>query len=166
MFSTENDDIQMAISRFVDKYSLPKGELPALSKALSAKFGNNTVYGDVINTANYEYTVIYRGIEDFDIIEYHKINKTIHDEYDRNRRQIPNAINQLSGGNEITEGEYNSDSYNATDREANGNYAGLDKETPQGESQQVTSNASSKEHQRRSTRLSRYHKDNVSWIRK
>jgi hypothetical protein len=61
IFSTENDDIQMAISKFVDKYSLPKGELPALSKALSAKFSNNTAYGDVINTANYEYTVIYRG---------------------------------------------------------------------------------------------------------
>ena len=59
MFSTENDDIQMAFGRFVDKYSLPKGELPALSKALSAKFSNNTAYGDVINTANYEYTVVY-----------------------------------------------------------------------------------------------------------
>ena len=73
--------------------------MPALSEALSAKFGNNTAYGDVINTANYEYTVVYRGVEDFDIIEYHKINKTIHDEYDRKRGQIPNAINQLSGGN-------------------------------------------------------------------
>jgi len=38
----------MAIGGFVDKYSLPKGELPALSKALSAKYGNNTAYGDVI----------------------------------------------------------------------------------------------------------------------
>ena len=142
-----NKAIQEAIGRFVDKYSLPKGELPALSSALSAKFGNNTAYGDVITTANYEYTVIYRGVEDFDIIEYHKINKTIHEQYDRKRGQIPNAINQLSGGNEITKGEYNSNSYNASDREADGNYAGLDQEAPQGESQQTQSDVSGQEHQ-------------------
>lgn len=121
---------------------------------------------DVITTANDEYTINYKGVEDFDIIEYHKINKTIHDEYDRKRGQIPNAINQLSGGNEITEGEYNSNNYNASEGEANGYNAGLDKEAPQGESQQTQSNASSKEYQGRNTRLSRYHKDNVSWIRK
>ncbi len=92
---------------------------------------------------------------DFDIIEYHKINKTIHDEYDRKRGQIPNAINQLSGGNEITEGEYNSNNYNASEGEANGYNAGLDKEAPQGESQQTQSNVSSQEYQERNTRLSK-----------
>ena len=42
----------------------------------------------------------------------------------------------------------------------------LDSTTSQRESQQTSSDVSSQEYQRRSTRLSRYHKDNVSWIRK
>ena len=51
MFSTENDDIQMAIDRFVNKSSLPKGELPSLSSALITKYGNKTAYGDVIQNS-------------------------------------------------------------------------------------------------------------------
>ena len=63
-----------------------------------------------------------------------KINELLHDEYDRKRGQIPDALNKLSGGNEIAEGEYNSDSYNVTDGEAVGYNAGLDKEAQQRES--------------------------------
>ena len=112
--------------------------------------------GDVIQTANYEYTMNYKGAGEFDIIEYHPIDNNLKDKvYDR-----------LSLRDELAEGECDSDSYHVTKSEADEYNAGLDKETRQGESQQVTSNASSKEHQRRSTRLSRYHKDNVSWIRK
>lgn len=55
----------------------------------------------------------------------------------------------MSGGNEITEGEYNSDNYDVTNREADGYYAGLDKETSQGESEQTQSDAGSQKHQRR-----------------
>jgi len=93
MFSIENDDIQMAIGRFVDKYSLPKGELPALIRALSEKFSNKTAYGDVIHTANYEYTVIYRGVEDFDIIEYHPIDNNKHE---RINEKIKHRISRIS----------------------------------------------------------------------
>ena len=122
--------------------------------------------GDVIQTANYEYTMNYKGAGEFDIIEYHPIDNNLKDKvYDKNRR-ISGVYDRLSLRDEITEGECDSDSYHVTKSEADEYNAGLDKETPQGESQQVTSNASSKEHQRRSTRLSRYHKDNVSWIRK
>lgn len=143
-----NKAIQEAIGRFVDKYSLPKGELPALSSALSAKFGNNTAYGDVITTANYEYTVIYRGVEDFDIIEYHAIDNNLNDKYnDRQRKEFPESPDRWSSRNGFTEGEYNSNSYNVTDREADGNYAGLDQEALQGESQQTQSDVSGQEHQ-------------------
>ena len=142
-----NKAIQEAIGRFVDKYSLPKGELPALSSALSAKFGNNTAYGDVITTANYEYTVIYRGVEDFDIIEYHPIENNNNEINDRERNKISGVTDRLSSGDEITEGEYQSDNYNASDREADGNYAGLDQEASQGESQQTQSDVSGQEHQ-------------------
>lgn len=148
-----NKVIQESIGGFIDKYSLPKGELPTLSKALLSRFGNKTAYGDVVNTAEYEYTVNYKGAGEFDIIEYHRINNTIHEQYDRKRGQIPNAINQLSRGNEITEGEYNSDNYNASEGEADGYYAGLDQETSQGEPQQTQSNVSGQENQRGSTRL-------------
>ena len=122
--------------------------------------------GDVIQTANYEYTMNYKGAGEFDIIEYHPIDNNLKDKvYDKNRRSS-GVYDRLSLRDELAEGECDSDSYHVTKSEADEYNAGLDKETRQGESQQVTSNASSKEHQRRSTRLSRYHKDNVSWIRK
>jgi len=146
-FSTENDDIRFAIDRFVNKYELPSGELGSLSRTLSSLFGNKTVYGETVRTANYEYTINYRGVEDFDIIEFHRINRTIHEQYDRKRGQISDALIQLSGGDELTEGEYNSDSYDASDGEANGYNAGLDKETSQGESEQTKSDAGSQKHQ-------------------
>lgn len=57
----------------------------------------------------------------------------------------------MSGGNEITEGEYNSDNYDVTNRETDGYYAGLDKETSQGESEQTQSDAGSQKYQRRIT---------------
>ncbi len=63
-FSTTNPDIQA----FINKYDLPKGELATLSSTLMTKYGNKTIYGDVIQTANYEYTVNYKGAGEFDII--------------------------------------------------------------------------------------------------
>lgn len=128
-------------------------------------YGNKTAYGDVIQTANYEYTVNYKGAGEYDIIEYHKINNTIREQYDRKRGQIPNAIDQLSGGNEITEGEYNSNNYNALEGEADGYYAGLDKKASQGESQQAQSNVSSEEYQRRNTRLIKTGADGTNYPR-
>lgn len=153
-FSTENDDIQMAVGGFINKSSLPKGELPALSSALLTKYGNKEDYGCVIQTANYEYTVNYKGGGEFDIIEYHPIDININNKYnDREREKFPESPDRWSSRNGFTEGEYNSSSYNATDRESDGNNVGLDKETPQGESQQAESNAGSQEHQGRGTRL-------------
>ena len=166
MFSTENDDIQMAIDRFVDKYSLPKGELPALSSALSSKFGNKTAYGDVIHTANYEYTVIYRGVEDFDIIEYHQIDNSKYEKINnKESRGVRGSLNRVSSGNETTKRKYSSDNYNASDREATRNHAGLDKEASQRESQQTQGNVSGKEHQGRSTRLVKTGADGTTFPR-
>ena len=128
----------MAIERFVDKYSLPKGEIPVLSSKLSSMFGNNTAYGYVITTANYEYTEIYKEVEDFDIIEYHPIDNNINDKYnDREREEFPESPDRWSSRNGFAEGEYNSNSYNAADREADGDNVGLDSQTSQGESQQT-----------------------------
>lgn len=166
MFSAENDDIQMAIGRFVDKYSLPEGELPVLSKALSAKFGNNTAYGDVITTANYEYTVIYRGIEDFDIIEYHLIEKEVSDEInDKERKGFSGDIDRMSARDEITKRKYPSDNYHIEDGETDGNNARLDSTTSQRESQQTQSDVSSQEYQRRSTRLVKTDADGTNFPR-
>ena len=144
----------MAISGFVDKYSLPQGELPVLSSALMSKYGNNTAYGDVIQTANYEYTVNYKGEGEFDIIEYHTIDNSIKDKYnDREKEEFPESPDRWSSRNGFTEGEYNSNSYDATDREADGYYVGLDQEAPQGEPQQTQGDVSGQEHQRWGTRL-------------
>jgi len=52
----------------------------------------------------------------------------------------------LPSFDEAAQREYNSSSYNVTDRETNGNNAGLDKEPLQGESQQTQSDVSGKEH--------------------
>ena len=146
-FSTENDDIQMAVGRFVDKYSLPKGELPALSNALSSKFSNKTAYGNVIHTANYEYTVIYRGVEDFDIIEYHPIDINLNNKVNDKDRRSAGSYDRLSARDELAEGECDSNNYDVTESEANKYNAGLDKETRQGEAKQAQSDVSSEEHQ-------------------
>ena len=165
-FSTENDDIQMAIGGFVNKNSLPKGELPALSSALLTKYGNKKDFGTVIHTANFEYTVNYKGAGEFDIIEYHAIDNNINDRYnDRERKQVPGAIDRLSSGNEVAEGEYNSSSYNVTDRETDGNNAGLDTEASQGESQQAEGNVGSQEHQGGGTRLIKTGADGTAFPR-
>lgn len=148
-------NLQMAVDRFVDKYSLPKGELPALSSALMVKYGNKEDYGCVICTANYEYTVIYKGAGEFDIIEYHPIDNNINNKvYDKNRRSA-GSYDRLSARDEIAQGERNSDSYNASEGRTDANYVGLDQETSQRESQQTQSNASGQEYQRGSTRLSK-----------
>ncbi len=138
------DDIQA----FIDKHNLPKGEFPILYSALITKYGNNTAYGDIICTANYEYTVIYKGAGEFDIIEYHKIDNNTNNEYnDRERKGFPGSINGLSARDEITQGKYNSDSYNVEDGETNGNNAGLDISASQGESKQAEGDASGQQHQ-------------------
>ena len=144
----ENLQQARAIQAFIGKRDLPKDELPVLSEALMTKYGNKTAYGDVICTANYEYTVNYKGAGEFDIIEYHKIDNNTNNEYnDREREGFPEFSNRWSTRNEFAERQYNSDSYNAEDGETNGNYAGLDNSTQQGESEQVESDASSYEHQ-------------------
>lgn len=107
----------------------------------------STAYGDVIQTANYEYTINYKGAGEFDIIEYHPIDNNLKDKvYDKNRRSS-GAYDRLSLRDELAEGECDSDSYNVTESEADEYNAGLDKETRQGESQQAQSNVSSQEHQ-------------------
>ncbi len=147
-FDGSNPDIQMAYGRFVDKYSLPKGELPILSNALSEKYGNKTAYGDVIYTADYEYTVIYRGVEDFDIIEYHPINNEKNEKITNKEREgVRGSLDRVSSRDEITQRKYPSDNYHVTDGKAIGNNVGLDSSTSQGESQQTSDNVSSEEHQ-------------------
>ncbi len=95
-----------------------------------------------------------KGEGEFDIIEYHLIDNSINDNYnEREKEGFPESPNRWSSRNEITKGEYNSDSYNASDGEADGYNAGLDKETSSRESQQTSSDASSHEHQGRGTRL-------------
>ncbi len=129
------------LQQFVSKDSLPKGELPSLSSALLTKYNNNTVYGETVHTANYEYTVNYKGAGEFDIIEHHPIDNNVNNNYnDRERKGFPGSLDGLSSRDEITQGEYNSDSYNVEDGEANGNNAGLDKQTSQRESKQSQSN--------------------------
>ena len=136
------------LQQYINKYDLPKGELPTLSETLMTKYGNNTAYGEVIQTANYEYTVNYKGAGEFDIIEYHPIDNNTNNEYnDRERKGFSESPDRWSTRNEITKGEYNSDSFNVEDREANGDYAGLDIQTSQGESKQAESNDGSNQHQ-------------------
>lgn len=71
----------------------------------------------------------------------------------------------MSLRDELAEGECDSDSYHVTKSEADEYNAGLDKETRQGESQQVTGDDSSKEHQRRSTRLIKTGADGTNFPR-
>ena len=144
IFSPENDDIQM----FISQSSLPKGEFSKLESALITKYGNKEEYGAVITTADYEYTVNYKGGGEFDIIEYHLIDNNINDYYnERERENFQESPDRWSSRNGFTEGEYNSSSYHVTKREANGYNAGLDQETLQGEPDQTTSDAGGQEHQ-------------------
>ena len=136
------------LQQYIDKHNLPKGELPVLSEALMNKYGNKTAYGDVICTANYEYTVNYKGAKEFDIIEYHKIDNNIKsDYYDRKNKDFSEYADERAIQDEVARRKYNSDSYNVEDREANGDNAGLDKSTSQGESEQTEDNVSSQQHQ-------------------
>ena len=136
------------LQQYINKYDLPKGELSTLSSALMTKYGNNTAYGDVIQTANYEYTVNYKGAGEFDIIEYHQIDNNIkNDYYDRKNEGFSEYADERTIQNEITRQEYNSNSYNVEDREANGNNAKLDKTASQGESKQAESNDGNSQHQ-------------------
>ena len=136
------------LQQYINKYRLPKGELSTLSSTLMTKYGNKTAYGDVIQTANYEYTVNYKGAGEFDIIEYHQIDNNLKDKInDKERRRVPGSLDRLSTRDEITKGEHPSDSYNAEDREADGNNARLDKQTSQGEPKQTESNVSGQQHQ-------------------
>ncbi len=143
-FSLTDDDIQA----FVDKYDLPKGELPSLASTLMTKHGNKTAYGDVVHTANYEYTVNYKGAGEFDIIECHKIDNNLNTEYnDRERKEFSESPDRWSTRNEVTQGKYNSDSFNVENREADGDYAGLDLQASQGKPQQNEDNNGSNQHQ-------------------
>ena len=136
------------LQQYIAKSTLPKGELSVLSSALMTKYGNNTSYGDVIQTANYEYTVNYKGAGEFDIIEYHQIDNNLNNNYnDRERKGFPESLDRLSSRDEVAKGKYNSDSYHVENREANGNNVGLDKQTSQGKSNQTSNNASSSQHQ-------------------
>ncbi len=136
------------LQQYINKHDLPKGELSTLSSALMTKYGNSTAYGDIIQTANYEYTVNYKGAGEYDIIEYHQIDNNIKNEYnDRERKGFPESPDRWATRNEVTQGEYNSDSFNVEDREANGDNVRLDKQTLQGESKQSQSNDGSSQHQ-------------------
>ena len=136
------------LQQYINKHNLLKGELSVLSSALMTKHGNNTAYGDVIHTANYEYTVNYKGAGEYDIIEYHKIDNNLNTKIDDTERKgISGTIDRMSARDEITEGQYPCSSYNIEDREANGNNVELDKATPQGESKQTESNVSGQQHQ-------------------
>ena len=140
------------LQQYINKYDLPKGELSTLSSALMTKYGNNTAYGDVIQTANYEYTVNYKGAGEFDIIEYHEIDNNINNTInDTERKGVSGTLNRLSFRDEITERQYPCNSYNVEDREANGNNAKLDKTASQGESKQAESNDGSSQNQGWST---------------
>ena len=103
-------------------------------------------------TANYEYTVNYKGAGEFDIIEYHLIDNNLKDKVYGKSRRSSGSYDRLSLRDELAEGECNSDSYHVTKSEADEYNAGLDKEARQGDSQQVTSNASGKKYQGRGTR--------------
>ena len=100
------------------------------------------------NTNNYEYTINYKGAGEFDIIEYHQIDNNLNNNYnDRERKGFPESLDRLPSRDEVAKGKYNSDSYHVENREANGNNAGLDKQTSQGKSNQTSNNASSSKHQ-------------------
>ena len=143
-FSTTNPDIQA----FINKHDLPKGELATLSSTLMTKYGNKTAYGDVMQTANYEYTVNYKGAGEFDIIEYHQIDNNSKGRInDKERRRVSGSFDRLSARDEFTESKYPISDYNVTDGEAIGNNANLVKATSQGESKQVESDVSSLQHQ-------------------
>ena len=143
-FSLANNDIEA----FVDKYDLPEREFSLLYSALMTKYGNKTAYGDVICTANYEYTVNYKGAGEFDIIEYHQIDNNIKsDYYDRKNKDFSEYADERAIQDEVARRKYNSDSYNVEDGETNGDNAGLDKSTSQGESEQTEDNVSSQQHQ-------------------
>ena len=136
------------LQQYINKHNLLKGELSVLSSALMTKHGNNTAYGDVIHTANYEYTVNYKGAGEYDIIEYHKIDNNVKsDYYDRKNKDFSEYADERAIQDEVARRKYNSDSYNVEDREADGDNAGLDKATPQGESKQTESNVSGQQHQ-------------------
>ena len=143
-FSTTNPDIQA----FINKYDLPKGELATLSSTLMTKYGNKTIYGDVVQTANYEYTVNYKGAGEFDIIEYHQIDNNSKGRInDKERRRVSGSFDRLSARDEFTESKYPISDYNVTDGETIGDNANLVKATSQGESKQVKSDVSSRQHQ-------------------
>ena len=143
-FSLTNNDIEA----FVDRYDLPEGEFPLLYSALIIKYGNKTAYGDVICTADYEYTVNYKGAGEFDIIEYHQIDNNIkNDYYDRKNKDFSEYADERAIQDEVARRKYNSDSYNIEDGEANGNNAGLDIQASQRESEQTEDNVSGQQHQ-------------------
>ena len=136
------------LQQYINKNELPKGELNLLSSTLMTKYGNKTAYGDVIYTANYEYTVNYKGAGEFDIIEYHQIDNNINERInDRERKGISRPLDRLSSRDEIAQRQYKSNSYNVEDREPNGHYARLDKSTSQRESKQSQSNDGSSQYQ-------------------
>ena len=136
------------LQQYINKNNLPKGELSVLSSALMTKHGNNTAYGDVIHTANYEYTVNYKGAGEYDIIEYHKIDNNVKsDYYDRKNKDFSEYADERAIQDEVARRKYNSDSYNVEDREADGDNAGLDKQASQGESKQTEGNVSGQQHQ-------------------
>ena len=119
--------------------------------------------GDVIQTANYEYTMNYKGAGEFDIIEYHQLDNNKYERInDKENRGFRGSIDRVSSGDEFTKDKYPIHNYDVANRETAGNNADLDKRTSQGESQQTQNNGDSQEYQGRSTRLSRYHKENVS----
>lgn len=137
----------IGLQQYITKNSLPKGEVAVLSSTLMSKYGNNPSYGDVIQTANYEYIVNYKGAGEFDIIEYHQIDNNLNERInDRERKGFPESPDRWSTRNEITQRQYKSDSYHVEDREANGNNAGLDIQTLQGKSKQTSSNDGSSQH--------------------
>ena len=136
------------VQQYINKSNLPKGELPVLSSALMTKYGNNSSYGDIIQTANYEYTINYKGAGEFDIIEYHKIDNNLNTEIDDTEREgVSETIDKWSTRDEIAKRQHPSNSYNIEDREADGNNAGLDISASQGESQQTEGNVGGQQHQ-------------------
>nr|DAW35365.1 MAG TPA: ATP dependent DNA helicase [Caudoviricetes sp.] len=139
---------QKYLQQYISKSSLPKGELSVLGSALMTKHGNSTSYGDVIQTANYEYTVNYKGAGEFDIIEYHQIDNNLKNEInDRERKRVPGAFDRLSSRDEFTESNYPISNYHVTNGETVGNNANLDKTESQRESNQASSNDGSSQHQ-------------------
>ena len=81
---------------------------------------------------------------------YGFVDKEIQDETnDRQSKGGLGAYDRLSRRDETTQGKHNSNSCDVTERGADRDNVGLDKETQQGESQQAQSDASSQKHQRR-----------------